>query len=149
MSPTPNSWTVPVAWGCLEGRALTYPAVSAYIAEMVEMLKAVVSLLWESGCMGSRSKPLAPSQGYHQALLQPEEGSRDSHLGSFLTFSPNPDQADSGRSALVFSIFPKHSRYGAGSFFSSLPVALAPASLALCEENYSLWASVSQPMLID
>lgn len=126
--------------------------VSARIAEMAEMLKAAVRLLWESGCMGSRSKlkaPSSPSQGYHQALLQPKEGSRDSHLGSFLTFSPNPDLADSGRSALIFSILPKHSRCGAGSFFSSLPVTLAPASLALCEENPSLWASVSQSVLID
>lgn len=123
--------------------------VSACIAEMAEMLKAAVKLLWENGCMGLKSKPLAPSQGYHQALMLPEEGSRDSHLASFLTFSPNPDLADSGRSALVFSILPKHSRYGAGSFFSSLPVALAPASLALCEESPSLWTSVSQPVLID
>lgn len=70
--------------------------------------------------MHSRSEALVPRQGYHQALLQPGEGAWDTYLRSFLT-SSNPDLADSGRSALTFSILSKHNRYGAGTFVSSLP----------------------------
>lgn len=56
--------------------------------------------------MHSRSEAMIHRQGYHQAPLQPGEEAWDTYLGSFLT-SSNSDLADSGRSALIFSILSK------------------------------------------
>lgn len=53
-------------------------------------------------------------------LLQPRDGGLGHLCGVFSPSPPNPDLADSERSAVVFSILSKHSRYGAGTSGSSL-----------------------------